>query len=82
MLKRTLRRARRALNGDVLDEVVRLRDEIAAMRADQAAIRADQAALRAEQTALRILLEGDLQAIVSQLDQALLTIAFAGARGD
>ncbi len=68
MLKRTIRRARRVLNGDVLDEV--------------AALRAELSALRAEQEAQRAILEGDMKAIVQQLDQALLTIAFAGSRGD
>jgi hypothetical protein len=68
MLKRALRRARRALNGDVLDEVVRLRAEVSALRAEQATQRA--------------VLEGDMKAILAQLDQALLTIAFAGARGE
>ncbi len=68
MLKRTIRRARRVLNGDVLDEIKALRAEVAALRAAQ----------EAQQT----LLDSDLKAIVQQLDQALLTIAFAGGRGD
>ncbi len=66
MLKRAVRRARRAVNGDVLDEVAQLRTEVAALRADQ--------------TQLRAMLEGDMKAIVAQLEQALLTIAFAGAK--
>jgi hypothetical protein len=68
MFKRLVRRVRRVLNTEVLDELVYLREQMAALRAEQAQLHAE----------LRARLSQPVMLADTQIEEVLLTLALGG----
>jgi hypothetical protein len=78
MLKRVVRRVRRVMSNEVLDELVYLREQVTALREQVTALRAEQRELATAPAPMPI----GLGLHGGQLEQILVTLAFAGPSMD